>query len=162
VERKQRVSRVESVFGLVFSIIFVIWWLGLPRYGHYMFGPAGGMYMFGPAGGMYMFGPAGGMFSLNPALRAYFFPALVPTLIVMMQQCVNLFRPQWTWLRAICMLVADTIALGVVASLATVFPYVLIVQPGTEAAKQAALYAHDIFVINQIISWSIISFAVGI
>ena len=64
--------------------------------------------------------------------------------------------------RAICMLVADAIALGVVASLATVFPYVLIVQPGTEAAKQAALYAHDIFVINQMIFWSVISFAVGI
>jgi MFS family permease len=152
-ERKQRVSRVESVFGLVFSIIYVIWWLGLPRYGHYMFGPAGGMYMFGPAGGM---------FSLNPALRAYFFPALAPPLIVMVQQCVNLFRPQWTWLRAICMLVADAIALGVVASIATVFPYVLIVQPGTEAAKQAALYAHDIFVINQVIFSSVISFAVGI
>jgi hypothetical protein len=75
----------------------------------------------------------------------------------MVQQCVNLFRPQWTWVRAICMLLADAIALGVVASIATVFPYVLVAQPGTEAAKQAALHAHDIFVINQVIFWSVIS-----
>jgi hypothetical protein len=144
VERKQRVSRVESIFGLVFSVTYAIWWLSLPRYGHVVFGPAVVM------------------FPLNPALRIYFFPALVPTLIVMGQQCVNLFRPQWTWLRAICMLVADAVALGVVTSIATVFPYVLVAQPGTDAAKQAALHTHDIFVINQVIFWSVISFAVGI
>ena len=30
---KDRVSRVESVFGLVFSIVYIAWWLSLPRYG---------------------------------------------------------------------------------------------------------------------------------
>ena len=41
VQRKERVSRVESIFGLLFSVIFVVWWLGLPRYGHWIFWPAG-------------------------------------------------------------------------------------------------------------------------
>ena len=80
--RKDRVSRVESVFGLAFSILYIIWWLSLSSYGHVIFGPIAGF------------------FSLNPALRAWYLPVLVPTCIVMLQQCVNLLRPQWLWLRA--------------------------------------------------------------
>ncbi|HSK42347.1 MAG TPA: hypothetical protein VLA83_00510, partial [Candidatus Binatia bacterium] len=49
---KDRVSRVESVFGLVFSIVYLAWWLSLPRYG------------------ALMFGPIAGFFSLNQALHA--------------------------------------------------------------------------------------------
>lgn len=50
VQRKQqRVSRVESVFGLVFSIIFVIWWLALPRYGIVVFGAVAPLLSFNPA-----------------------------------------------------------------------------------------------------------------
>lgn len=137
---KQRVSRVESVFGLVFSIVFVVWWLGLPRYGYLMFGPVAGM------------------LSLNPALRTYFLPAVAPTLILIVQQGINLFRPQWTWLRASAMLIADAITLGIVVLVARLYPYVLPAASSTHGAQ----YAHAVFVLNQVIQWSFIGSAVGI
>ncbi|HEU4413774.1 MAG TPA: hypothetical protein VFT65_03240, partial [Candidatus Angelobacter sp.] len=107
VQRKERVSRVESVFGLVFSVIFIVWWLGLPRYGHWIFGPLG----------------AG--LTLSPDLRAYFYWPLLPTSIVVAQLIVNLFRPQWTWLRAAGQLISDCISLWIMLAIARVFPYVL-------------------------------------
>jgi hypothetical protein len=140
VERKHRVSRVESVFGLVFSIVFVIWWLGLPRYG------------------FFVFGAAAPILSLNPALRAYFLPVLVPIVIVIVQQCINLFRPQWTWLRAAALLVADAISLGIVESVARIYPYVFL----TESGKDAAQHAQAIVIVNQVILWSVIGAVVGI
>ncbi|MGC2695773.1 MAG: hypothetical protein WA738_08275 [Candidatus Angelobacter sp.] len=139
-QRKDRVSRVESVFGLVFSIIFVVWWLGLPRYGHWMFAPVTGNVV------------------LNPALRVYFLPALVPTLVLMVQQCINLFRPQWTWLRAAAMLAADGISLAIVLSVLKVFPYIVL----AEGAKNADHYTQALLIVNQVVRWSFIGAAVGI
>jgi hypothetical protein len=138
--KQQRVSRVESIFGLVFSIIYVIWWLSLPRYGILVFGAVT---------------PA---FSVNPALRAYYLPFLIPTLVLIVQQCVNLFRPQWTWLRAFSMMVADAISLGIVLSVARIYPFVTFAETGKNAADQA----HAILIVNQVIQWSAISIAAGI
>lgn len=139
-KRKERVSRVESVFGLVFSILFVIWWLSLQRYGHVLFGPGAGF------------------LSLNPALRAWYFPAIVPTIVLIVQQCINLVRPQWTWLRAASLLLADTISLVIVASVARIRPFVLLAETG----KDAAQHAQAVFIVNQVILWSFVSAAVGI
>ncbi|HEY1936359.1 MAG TPA: hypothetical protein VGJ33_00310 [Candidatus Angelobacter sp.] len=147
VQRKQRVSRVESIFGLVFSIIFIVWWLGLPRYGDALFGPAATILWQGPA-----------FLWLNPALRAYFLPVLVPTAIMIAQQCINIVRPQWTWLRASSLLVADAISLGIVTSVARIHPYVLFAETG----KDAAQHAQVALILNQVIMWSIIGAAVGI
>ncbi len=140
VQPKQRVSRVESVFGLVFSIIYVIWWLSLPHYG------------------LIVFGAAAPVLYLNPALHAYYLPILVPTFILIVQQCINLFRPQWTWLRAFSMLVADAISLGIVAAVARIYPFVIFAGTGKNAADQA----QAILIVNQVILWSAISIAVGI
>jgi hypothetical protein len=138
--RKDRVSRVESVFGLAFSILFVVWWLGLPRYRHLMFGPAAGI------------------LSLNPALRAWFYPAIVPTLVLIVQQCINLFRPQWTWLRAASMLLADAITLAIVAAVARIHPFVLLAETGSGAAQ----HARAVLIVNQIILWNFIGATVGV
>lgn len=141
VQRKQqRVSRVESVFGLVFSIIFVIWWLALPRYG------------------IVVFGAVAPLLSFNPALRAYYLPLLIPTSLLIVQQCINLFRPDWTWLRAFSMLVADAITLGIFACIARIYPFVLL----AESSKNAADYAHAILIVNQVILWSLIGSLVGV
>jgi hypothetical protein len=140
VQRKQRVSRVESIFGLVFSILYVIWWLSLPRYG------------------IVVFGAVTPSFSVNPALRAYYLPMLIPTLLLIVQQCVNLFRPQWTWLRAFFMVVADAISLGIVVAVARIYPFVTFAATGKNAADQA----HAILILNQVIQWSAISIAIGI
>jgi hypothetical protein len=140
VQGKQRVSRVESIFGLVFSILFVIWWLSLPRYGNVLFGPAAGF------------------LSVNPALRAWFLPALVPTIILMVQQCVNLVRPQWTWIRAASLFLAEAISLVIVALVARLRPFVLLADTG----KDTAQHTQAVFIVNQIILWSLIGAAAGV
>jgi hypothetical protein len=140
VQRKQQVSRVESIFGLAFGILFVIWWLSLQRYGHVLFGPAAGF------------------LSLNPALRAWYFPAVLPTIILIVQQCINIVRPQWTWLRAASLLLADAITLVIVVPVARIRPFVLL----TDTGKDAAQHAQAVFIVNNVILWSFLGAAVGI
>lgn len=43
----------------------------------------------------------------------------------MVQQCVNLFRPQWLWLRAAALLLADSIALFIFISVSKIHPYLI-------------------------------------
>ena len=138
--RKDRVSRVESVFGLVFSILFVIWWLSLSRYGDVIFGPIAGF------------------FSLNPALRAWYLPVLAPTCIVMMQQCINLFRPAWTWLRAAALLLADSVALFVFISVAKIHHYLIL----ADNAHADAQHAQALVILNQVLSWTLLAAVAGI
>jgi hypothetical protein len=138
--RKDRVPRVNTVFELVFSVIYVIWWLGLPRYGHLMFGPLCGTLM------------------LNPALRGFFLPVLIPTLLLITQQSISLFRPQWTWLRPAAMMVSHAVALGILESIAMVYPYVLL----SSEARDPTHYAHALFIVNQVILWSVIWTALAI
>lgn len=137
---KNRVSRVESVFGLVFSIVFIVWWLSLARYGYLMFGPIASF------------------FSLNPALRAWYLPGIVPTLIIALQQCINIFRPQWTWFRAVAMFLSDSIALFIFASLAKFHPY--LIAAGT--SNLDAQHTQALMTLNQVIWWSILCVIVGI
>jgi hypothetical protein len=138
--RKDRVSRVESVFGLAFSILYIAWWLTLPRYGHVIFGPIAGF------------------FSLNPALRSWYLPVLVPTCIVMLQQCINLLRPQWTWLRAAALCLADAIALFIFISISRVHPY-LIPARNTSLDSQ---HTQALVVLNQVLAWSILCIILSI
>ncbi|HEX9254212.1 MAG TPA: hypothetical protein VF938_01655 [Candidatus Angelobacter sp.] len=138
--RKERVSRVESVFGLAFSILFIIWWLSLSRYGHVIFGPIAGF------------------FFLNPALRAWYLPVLAPACIVMLQQCVNLVRPQWLWLRAAALLLSDSVALFIFISVAKIHPYLI----SAESANLDAQHAQALVLLNQVLSWTIVCVIAGI
>ncbi len=140
VRPKNRVSRVESVFGLVFSIVFIVWWLSLSRYGHVIFGPIAGF------------------FSLNPALRAWYLPVIVPTCIIALQQCVNLLRPQWTWFRAVAMFLADSVALVIFIPVSKIHPYLLPVG----SANLDAQHTQALATLNQVLSWSILCVIVGI
>ena len=138
--RKDRVSRVESVFGLAFSILFIAWWLSLSRYGHVIFGPIAGF------------------FSLNPALRGWYLPVLVPTCIVMLQQCINLVRPQWLWLRAAALLVSDSVALLIFISVARIHPYLI----SAGNANLDTQHARALVILNQVLSWSMLWVVIGI
>ncbi|MGZ4855646.1 MAG: hypothetical protein ACXVKH_10525 [Candidatus Angelobacter sp.] len=138
--RKERVPRVESVFGLAFSILYIIWWLSLSRYGHVIFGPIAGF------------------FSLNPTLRAWYLPVLVPACIVTLQQCVNLLRPQWLWLRAAALLLADSIALFIFISVAKIHPYLI----SARNANLDARHAQALVMLNRVLSWSILCVIIGI
>jgi hypothetical protein len=137
---KNRVSRVESVFGLVFSIVFIVWWLSLSRYGHLIFGLIAGF------------------FSLNPALRAWYLPGLVPTCIVALQQCVNILRPQWIWFRAAAGLLSDSVALFISISVAKIHPYLL----PAGGANLDAQHTQALVTLNQVISWGILCLIVAI
>lgn len=138
--RKDRISRVESVFGLAFSILYIVWWLSLSRYGHVIFGPVAGF------------------FSLNPALRTWYLPVLAPVCIVMVQQCVNLVRPQWLWLRAAAHLLADSITLFIFISLAKIRPYLI---PAGNADLDAQ-HTQALVMLNQVLSWTIMGVIVAI
>jgi len=137
---KERVSRVESVFGLVFSIVYIAWWLSLPHYG------------------ALIFGPIAGFFSLNPALHVWYLPLLAPPSIVAMQQCVNILRPQWTWLRAGALLLSDLIALFIFVFLAKFHPY--LIPAGT--ANLDEQHTQALVKLNQVIWWSILCVIIGI
>jgi hypothetical protein len=137
---RYRVSRVESVFGLAFSILFIAWWLSLSRYGQVIFGPIAGF------------------FSLNPALRAWYLPVLVPTGIVMVQQCVSLLRPQWKWLRSAALLLSDSIALFIFISISKIRPLLI----SAANANLDAQHIKALFALNQVLLWSIVWVNIGI
>jgi hypothetical protein len=135
----QRVSRTESIFGLVFSIIFVVWWLVMPVYSHQIFGPADGI------------------LTLAPSVHAYYLPVLLLTLAGMAQQIINLYRPQWTWLPPVTRLITNAIGLGIVSSLARLYPYVLLVDPAHNGARYGLLSV----IVNQSVMWSLLCVAIG-
>jgi hypothetical protein len=137
---KDQVSRVESVFGLIFSIVYIAWWLSLPHYG------------------ALIFGPIAGFFSLNPALHAWYFPLLAPPSIVAVQQCVNIFRPQWTWFRAAAMLLSDAVALFIFVFLAKFHPYLIPAWAGNLDAQ----HTQALVKLNQVFSWSVLCVIIGI
>ena len=137
--QRKVVSRMESIFGLIFSFIFIAWWLSLPSFGHYLLGPAGSF------------------LSMNPALLAYHLPILLPTLVIMAHQCINIFRPQWTWLKPSLMLVSDVIAFVIVQAITQHYPYFVI-----SSAAHDAHYAQAELAINQVFLWSMVSALIAI
>jgi hypothetical protein len=138
--RKQWVSRVESVFGLAFSVLFVFWWLTLPRFGHFLSDQVGGAV------------------TLNSALRHYYLLPLVPTFVLMAQQCINLIRPQWTWVRCSFMLASDLMTLTILAAVATQRPYLVLGQGARDTAK----YAQALPAANGAILWLLLGVGGGV
>ena len=136
---KDRVSRVESVFGLVFSVVYIAWWLSLPHYG------------------ALIFGPIAGFLSLNPALRTWYLPLLASPTIIAVQQCVNILRPQWTWFRAAAMFLSDSIALFIFVALAKFHPYLIPAGTNLDAQHTQALIK-----LNQVIWWNVLCVIIGI
>jgi hypothetical protein len=139
-ERKDRVPRVESIFSLVFSIFFIACWFTLPHYTHYFLDPMHGA------------------ITINPVLWNYYLLPVVPMLVVAVQQAVNIFRPDWKWLRALFSLVADLMTLGILFAVSLHRPYLLL----DAAAKNASDYARAVPAINQIISLSLWAIAIGV
>ncbi len=137
---KGRVPRVESVFELIFSVLFIAGWLVLPEIAAAMFSPFNKIVV------------------ATPALQSYYWPVLLPTVIAMVQQGVNLVRPQWYWLRPLTRLVTTAIILGIVESMLKVSPYFTLVNP----ARDAARYGRLEFVLNQVSLWSMICFAIAL
>jgi len=137
---RQRVSRVETVFGLVFSVFFIVWWLAFPRFVHLLLRPVEGIV------------------AVNPSLHNYNLLPLLPTLVIALQQCINLLRPHWTWVRATFLLAANVMTVAIVGVIAHRYPFLLLV----EGAPNAAQYAFVIPVMNQVVLWALILSAAGV
>ncbi|HZI55147.1 MAG TPA: hypothetical protein VFF39_00160 [Verrucomicrobiae bacterium] len=141
---KDRVRRVESVFELLFSMLFIMGWMAAPRIAREVFAPAS----------KYL--------TLNPALHVYYWLVLVPAVIGMVQQAINLFRPRWTWLRPPTRVVTTAITLGLAESMVKLSPFFALV-PGTLTnAKDAALYATIEFTLNQFSWWGLVIFSLAL
>jgi len=140
-KNKGRVSRVESVFELVFNFFFLAGWLAVPQLARQIFASAGNI--LAPA----------------PALHVWYWPALVPVVINMAQQLTNLFRPQWTWLRPAARMVSTAIVLWIVESVVKIYPLFIVVAKG---GKDAARLANLEFFVNQSSWWSLYVFAVSL
>jgi hypothetical protein len=138
---KDRVSRVESVFELVFDLFLLVGWLFAPRIARQIFAAAGNV--LAPAPGLY----------------AWYWPVLAPVIIGMVQKLINLFRPRWTWLRPATRLLTTAIILGIVESMVKIYPLFVVVAKG---GKDAARYANLEFVVNQAAWWSLMVFALSL
>jgi hypothetical protein len=144
-KRKDRVPRLESVFELVFSILFILGWLALPGIAREVFPPASRILV------------------LNPALNVYYWLVLIPTCLGMVQQFVNLFRPQWIWLRPPARLLSTTMTLVIAGSVLKLYPYFTVVSalPAGDA-QDAARYASLALALNQISRWGLFCFVIAL
>jgi hypothetical protein len=79
---QSRVARSESVALIVFNMVFVLWWIAIPVYFGHM-----------------LLGAEGAILKLGPGCEVLYLPILFLTIAGIVQPIVNLFRPQWTWLR---------------------------------------------------------------
>jgi len=144
-KRKERISRLETIFEIIFSVLFITAWFALPDIAHSLLAPVDKVLI------------------INPVLKIYYWLGLIPAFLSLAQQLVNLFRPQWTWLRPPSRLVSTAMILGIVACMIRAYPYYSVANDLTVTnAQDAAHYAQVAFAINQISQWSLISFAIGL
>lgn len=139
-KRKERISRTETVFELIFSVLFIWGWLALPGIAHAMFGPTERI------------------LTISPALAPYYWLCLVPMTMNLAQQAVNFFRPQWTWLRPCGQLLSTTVTASIVLFMMRLYPYFTLTSTAANDAKHAAHYANLALNVNQISQWSLIIF----
>jgi len=78
-----KVARSESVALIIFNLILALWWVAIPSYLVRT-----------------MLGATGSFLKLGPGCTVLYLPILFLAIAGMVQPIVNLFRPQWTWLRA--------------------------------------------------------------
>jgi hypothetical protein len=139
-KRKERVSRIETIFELIFSILFIWGWLALPGIAHAMLAPAEKI------------------LTLSPALTPYYWLCLLPMSLNMVQQAINLLRPEWTWLRPSVQLLSTTITAAIVTFMMRLYPYFTVANTTAGDTKHAADYANLALHVNQISQWSLIIF----
>ena len=128
-KRKDRVSRVESVFELAFNFLFILAWLAAPDVARHILAAADNVLV-----------PL-------PALQAWYWPVLAPVVVSMAQQFTNLFRPDWTWLRPFTRLATTAMTLGIVQAVIRTYPYFRV---ASEQGKNAAQSGQIGLAVNQI------------
>ena len=139
--REDRVSRVESVFELVFNVFFILGWLAVPEIARHILAATGNV------------------LALSPALQAWYWPVLGPVVVSMAQQFTNLFRPDWRWLRPATRLATTAMTLGIVQAVIRTYPYFLVV---ANQGKDAIRNVQAGFAVNQFCLWGLLGFAIAL
>src|SRR5262249_1002102 len=140
-KRKDRVSRIVSVFELAFNFLFVLGWLALPEVARHILAAAGNV------------------LAPSPALQTWYWPVLVPVGVSMAQQFTNLFRPDWPWLRPVTRLATTAMTLGIVQAVVRTYPYFLVV---ADQGKDAVRSAQVGLAVNQFCRWGLLIFSIGL
>jgi hypothetical protein len=91
-----KVARSESVALIIFNLILALWWIAIPSYLVRT-----------------LLGDAGAFLKLGPGCEVVYLPILLLAIAGMVQPIVNLFRPQWTWLRAVWRTISTAIFVAV-------------------------------------------------
>jgi hypothetical protein len=135
------ISRLNSLFEVVFGTLFGVWWLAALRSPHLIFGPGASVIAFGPAWHKLF---------LLIALGVLMGPATA---------CVNLVRPDWIRLRAISRAVAS--ALGVLLALLLLKDGSLIVAAGASDPDNVVEIMNRIFSVGMMVGigfWAVQGF----
>lgn len=142
-KEKANVSRVESIFELVFSVLFIVGWLAAPGIASSIFAQTN-------------------VLAAVPGLAIYFWLFLIPAVLSMLQQLINLIRPDWTWLRPPARLVSTTITLGLTLCFLRLSPHYVVVSNLAADTQNHARYEHLAFVVNQLSQYCLMSLALGL
>jgi hypothetical protein len=135
--RKQKPpSRGATIAGVIFHVVFMIWWLTLP---HYPF---------------MVFHPAASILKLAPSWHLYYWPVLFVSAVGLARHIVQFIRPEWSWLRPAFGLVTSVIGLAILRAALKDPPFVVLADP---AAANAGRYAAALAVINLTVFWAMVS-----
>jgi hypothetical protein len=122
-----------SAHGFIAAIVFLLWWLAVPRFPFLIFGPFAAFLKFGPE------------------WQSFYVSGLLLALAGMVQQGVNLVRPSWAWLRVATSLEAVVLLYFMLRC----HPYVV----DAHATLHSAGYAHLAEITNISIFYTLLFFA---
>ncbi|HXB22422.1 MAG TPA: hypothetical protein VNV88_13615 [Candidatus Solibacter sp.] len=134
---ESKVSRSESIALIIFNLVFVSWWITIPAYM-----------------GRALLNGAGAILRLGPGCEVLYLPILFLAVAGFVQPCVNLFRPQWVWLRDAWRTASAAIFTGILCLSLKAGNWVVL----ADASDKLAQHQRAIEVINQ---WCSIGITIG-
>lgn len=134
--RQKPPSRGGTIAGILFHVVFIIWWLNLP---HYPF---------------LVFGPAAPILKLSPGWRPYYLPVLLLAVAGLVRHLLETARPDWRWLRPVSGLAISVMGLVILNFAFKNSPFVVLAAPAVNAGRYAGvLAAINLTVWCTILSW---------
>jgi hypothetical protein len=139
-KRPPEVRRSESVFGLTFGAVYLIWLLAAPYYPYLIFGPVASV------------------LRLSPAWHRFYLPVLLLAVVGLIQAGVNLARPDWTWLRASMRFASSAVGLAIVSGLLKIYPFVTVAaDAGASTTRNETVAA----IVNAVVLVNLVCFEIA-
>jgi hypothetical protein len=130
----QRVPRADSVSQFV-VVAVMLCWLRAAQNAPFLF-----------------LGPAAAFLKLSPVWRPFYLPAVLVALAFMVQAGINVFRPDWVWLRSVVRVASDAASLLMGGFLLRVGPWIVLAETGGNPARD---YGRVVEIINQCFLYSL-------